>query len=324
MCGFLYGHMQFSVGAVCLKLKICLSCAIVLSSVSFFRDAVISVTMKEEGGERYMETMGKRIAEARRRAGLTQLQVGDLLGVSFQAVSSWERDEFLPDTENLIKLSRALKVSVSSLADDSPYAFKTKERIFDEEHMKTFVKVTAKERDLVNTLEALSFAASAHSKQKRKNSDVPYLYHPLNLACHCLAMGIHDDAVIAACLLHDTIEDCGVKEEDLPVDKETREMVRLLSHSKTEEDREKMLNAYYKGLASNPKAALIKCVDRCNNLTSMSWGLARERQLRAIYETEKYVLPLLEVVKKRPEYNDAAWLLRYQIESMLDIYKRLL
>lgn len=50
MCGSLHGHMQISAGAVCLKLKICLSCAIVLSGVSFFRDAVISVTMKEEGG----------------------------------------------------------------------------------------------------------------------------------------------------------------------------------------------------------------------------------------------------------------------------------
>ena len=43
-----------------------------------------------------------------------------------------------------------------------------------------------------------------------------------------------------------------------------------------------------------------------------------------ITETEEYYPKLLEAVKAVPEYNNAAWLLKYQIESMLDIYKRLL
>ena len=43
-----------------------------------------------------------------------------------------------------------------------------------------------------------------------------------------------------------------------------------------------------------------------------------------ISETEKYYPELLQVVKDTPEYNNAAWLLKYQIESMLDIYKRLM
>ena len=84
------------------------------------------------------------------------------------------------------------------------------------------------------------------------------------------------------------------------------------------------MDVYFKGLASDPKAALIKCVDRCNNLTTMSWGLSRDRIYRMIKETEQYVLPLLKVVKAQPEYNNAAWLLQYQMESMLDIYKRLM
>ena len=41
-------------------------------------------------------------------------------------------------------------------------------------------------------------------------------------------------------------------------------------------------------------------------------------------ETDKYYPALMKVVKNTPEYNDAAWLLQYQIESMLDIYKRLM
>lgn len=77
-------------------------------------------------------------------------------------------------------------------------------------------------------------------------------------------------------------------------------------------------------VVANPKAALVKCIDRCNNLTTMSWGLSRERIYRMITETEKYYPKLLKAIKSTTEYDDAAWLLQYQIESMLDIYKRLM
>ena len=43
-----------------------------------------------------------------------------------------------------------------------------------------------------------------------------------------------------------------------------------------------------------------------------------------VVETEKYVLPLLDVIKEVPAYNNAAWLLRYQIITMLETFKRLL
>ena len=41
-------------------------------------------------------------------------------------------------------------------------------------------------------------------------------------------------------------------------------------------------------------------------------------------ETDEFYPALLNVIKETTEYNNAAWLLKYQIESMLDIYKRLL
>ena len=41
-----------------------------------------------------------------------------------------------------------------------------------------------------------------------------------------------------------------------------------------------------------------------------------------IKETEEYYPALINSMKKTVEYDNAAWLLRYQIESMLDIYKR--
>ena len=84
------------------------------------------------------------------------------------------------------------------------------------------------------------------------------------------------------------------------------------------------MDSYYNKINNNPKASLIKCVDRCNNLTTMSWGLSKDRIYRMIKETEKYYPPLLKTVKENIDYNNAYWLLKYQIESMLDIYKRLI
>lgn len=111
----------------------------------------------------------------------------------------------------------------------------------------------------------------------------------------------------------------------LPVGDEAKEIVRLVSHEKTTpENRDKMMKAYYNAIAANPKAALVKCIDRCNNLTTMSWGLSRGRIYRMITETELYFPKLLKVIKAEPEYSNASWLLQYQMESMLDIYKRLM
>ena len=274
--------------------------------------------------EIYM-SLGSNIRQAREEREMTQEQVADKMGVTFQAVSSWERDEYRPDTNKLIRLAGLFDVSVSSLVEDRTGLFKTKDAVYNWEHMKTYVKTTAKNLRLKNTLKALDFAVEAHKGQTRKKSDVPYIYHPLNIACHALAMNITEDEVIAACLLHDVVEDCGKTAEDLPVSVETRELVVLLTHSKTtSDDREKVMSAYYKAIAANPKAALIKCLDRCNNLTTMAWGLSRDRIFRMINETEEYFPKLLKAVKDTPEYNNAAWLLQYQIESMLDIYKRLM
>ena len=48
------------------------------------------------------------------------------------------------------------------------------------------------------------------------------------------------------------------------------------------------------------------------------------KEFGAIKETEEYYHRLLKAIKATPEYNNAAWLLQYQMESMLDIYKRLM
>ena len=67
----------------------------------------------------------------------------------------------------------------------------------------------------------------------------------------------YDDEIVAGCMLHDVVEDCGKKIEELPVGDEAKEIVRLVSHGKTTpENRDRIMKEYYDGIASNPKAAL--------------------------------------------------------------------
>ena len=58
---------------------------------------------------------GETIQALRRQKNLTQEQLAELVGVSRQAVSKWELNAALPDTDKLVPLARALGVSVDEL-----------------------------------------------------------------------------------------------------------------------------------------------------------------------------------------------------------------
>jgi len=60
-------------------------------------------------------TLGQRISQYRKQAGLSQEALGERLGVSRQAVSKWETGAAAPDMENLLALAREFGVSVAEL-----------------------------------------------------------------------------------------------------------------------------------------------------------------------------------------------------------------
>lgn len=64
-------------------------------------------------------TTGQKIQALRKGRGLTQEQLAARLGVSRQAVSRWELDETLPDTQNLLPFKEALGVSIDTLLDST-------------------------------------------------------------------------------------------------------------------------------------------------------------------------------------------------------------
>ena len=61
------------------------------------------------------KTIGKRIAENRKRLGLTQDALAEKLGVTAQAVSKWENDQSCPDIATLPQLAQIFGVTTDEL-----------------------------------------------------------------------------------------------------------------------------------------------------------------------------------------------------------------
>ncbi len=60
-------------------------------------------------------TIGQRIAAKRRELGLSQIALGEQMGVSRQSISKWEADAAIPEIDKLIALSKLFSVSVGWL-----------------------------------------------------------------------------------------------------------------------------------------------------------------------------------------------------------------
>ena len=61
---------------------------------------------------------GKRIGKMRKNNNLTQMELADLMGVSYQAVSCWERGVTMPDISKLPDLARIFKVKIDDIFND--------------------------------------------------------------------------------------------------------------------------------------------------------------------------------------------------------------
>ena len=271
--------------------------------------------------------IGNRIKAARKARNLSQEQLGEKLGVSFQAVSTWEQGKFIPDSAHLPGLARVLNISLDALFADEDREWELKPVNNDFQHMYTFVKGRAQMLNLPQTLAVMNLLRQAHGGQKRKSRygfETTYMVHPLTLACHALAMGQRDDDIIAACLAHDMVEDSDLKPADLPVSDRVREVVRLVSYNTYDENRPDLDDIYFANIRKNPLACLIKCLDRCNNLSGMADYFSRKHMAEYTEFTDRYYPELLDVVKKVPEWNNAWWLLRYQMTALTETFKRLL
>ena len=82
--------------------------------------------------------------------------------------------------------------------------------------------------------EAIAFAVKAHDGMRRKNSESPYILHPMEAAAIVGTM-TDDQNLIAAAALHDVVEDAGITIEE--IEEKFGARVRELVESETEDKR---------------------------------------------------------------------------------------
>ena len=278
--------------------------------------------------------LGSKIAGRRRELQMTQEELANAVGVSVHAVTCWENDWNLPDIDKIHALARALQIGIGHLigSSEDEYEWDLRDQMFSDIHMFTRLKTIAEVEQLQQTYKALYYVREQHKNQFRKktkfsgNKKIPYIIHPLMMACHAHAMGIEDDSTLAVILLHDVCEDCGIGPEELPFTEDIREAVGLLTkRDRGQMTKEKYTEMYYRNLSENKMAALTKVLDRCNNVSTMALAFSNEKLREYIDETETYVIPLLTKIKREiPEYNNAVFLIKYQILSVLESLKAML
>ena len=65
-----------------------------------------------------MKVFSEKVRDARAESGMTQTQLADAVGVSLRTILAYEKGEKRPRQSTILKLARALRVSVRFLSDD--------------------------------------------------------------------------------------------------------------------------------------------------------------------------------------------------------------
>lgn len=137
-------------------------------------------------------------------------------------------------------------------------------------------------------LKAASFAANKHRNQRRKDVDAsPYINHPLALA-HTLASegGISNYTILAAALLHDTVEDTDTTFEELEMEfgSDVASIVAEVTDDKSLDKAERKRLQIVKSPSKSHGAKLVKLADKISNLRDIAesppadWSLDRRRE----------------------------------------------
>jgi (p)ppGpp synthase/HD superfamily hydrolase len=123
---------------------------------------------------------------------------------------------------------------------------------------------------------ALDFANEKHKDQIRKGSHIPYVFHLTDTACYVAQLGC-DEEMVAAALLHDSVEDVGVSYEEIETlfGKRVSHLVRALSESdKTRPWKERKI-ATINGLKNSDchDIKVISCADKLSNIKSILFDI---------------------------------------------------
>ena len=118
---------------------------------------------------------------------------------------------------------------------------------------------------------ALEFSAKAHSAQKRKGTDIPYISHPYAIGMILSNAGCSEDVIIAG-ILHDTVEDTEVTLEEITA--EFGEMVAIIVDGCSEPDKtlsweERKQHTLDELKHASQEIHYVACADKLHNISTM-------------------------------------------------------
>lgn len=172
------------------------------------------------------------------------------------------------------------------------------------------------------SLAALQFAREKHKDQTRKDG-VPYIVHPLSMACYAAALQLRNDNIMATILLHDVPEDCGVDIAHLPVNDTVKKAVECMTITPFKnETKIQTKRRYFNNLLKSKEAIICKAIDRYNNLTDMRFTFTADAIAKNVAETDVLLLPVLKEAKEKwTDISDTLFVLRTNIRSVNDILR---
>ena len=185
----------------------------------------------------------------------------------------------------------------------------------------------AKTNNLINTQIALKMATELHSGQTRKSGE-PYIIHPLQVTIYLITLGVKDDIMLAAAMLHDTVEDCKDKlsrngEEftlTYNLNPDILRIVLLLTKTKGYVEKD-----YYERIKKDPRALLIKLSDRANNCSTMVQAFNKDKMIKYVDETITYYYDLCKYGKAHfPEFSNHITIIKYKLTSICETIEALL
>lgn len=144
---------------------------------------------------------------------------------------------------------------------------------------------------------ALAYATEKHAGQMRKSGE-PYINHLIHVA-YVLATLRVGPSTIAAGLLHDVLEDCGISKEELTkaFDAEIAtivESVTKIGNIKFTDEKEYMAVNHRKifiAMAKDIRVILVKLVDRLHNMRTLQYQ-SEEKQKKIAAETLDVYAPI--------------------------------
>ena len=161
------------------------------------------------------------------------------------------------------------------------------------------------EEEIANVKKAYELAAKVHEGQKRLSGE-PYIMHPLSVALILARLGM-DDASIIAAMLHDTVEDTDLTNDEIKkefgdtvaelVDGVTK-IGRVPLQTKEEQQAEnirKMLIA----MSRDIRVIIIKLADRLHNMRTLMYKPEQRRRDIALETIEIYA-PIAHRLGIRP------------------------